>query len=51
MVHLKSWGMFLLRALAPNRMFSFISHDVALDAVSTLENFPLAALAPGWRYV
>uniref|UniRef100_A0A8B9MPS0 Rac/Cdc42 guanine nucleotide exchange factor 6 n=1 Tax=Accipiter nisus TaxID=211598 RepID=A0A8B9MPS0_9AVES len=36
-------------SLAPNRMFSFISHDVALDAVSTLENFPLAASAPGSR--
>lgn len=35
------------RALEPNGVISFISHDVALDAVSTLENFPLAALALG----
>lgn len=40
-------GMFLLRAFDPNRIILFISHDVALDATSTLENFPLAALAWG----
>lgn len=39
--------MFLLRALDPDQIILFISHDVALGAMSTLENFPLAALAPG----
>lgn len=36
------WG-----ALDPSRMVSFISHDVTLDAVSTLGNFPLVAVALG----
>lgn len=36
------WG-----ALDPSQVISFISHDVTLDAMSTLENFPLAAVALG----
>lgn len=40
----------VLRALDLTRVVSFISHDAALDAVSTLESVPIAALSPGWWY-